>query len=54
MTELILDSEQKQHLIEILKDKCYRTMDLKEISEINRLLIMLGVTPESEFINFQM
>lgn len=42
MTELVLDNKQKQHLIDILKDKYYRTMDLQEISEINKLLIMLG------------
>ena len=50
MTELILDGNQKQRLIDILKDKYYRTMDLKEISDINRLLIMLGVEPDSAFI----
>lgn len=51
MTELILDGKQKERLIDILKDKCYRTMDLQEISEINRLLILLGADPESMFIS---
>lgn len=53
MTELILDGKQKERLIDVLKDKCYRTMDLQEISEINKLLIMIGVKPESAFFNIK-